>query len=847
MARHIVISGARVHNLKNIALEIPRDQLVVITGVSGSGKSSLAFDTLYAEGQRRYLESLSADARQFLRQIEKPDVDSIDGLSPAIAISQSSGFYTVRSTVGTVTEIYDYLRLLFARVGRPTCSVCGAEIAAFTIEQVADRLAALPEQSRLLVLAPIGPVDRESLRRRLSDLMRDGFARVKIGADLIDLASVNADAIPAQASVDLVVDRLTVRAGIEKRLWDSLETTARYGDQVIKIESQSAGERLQEMVFSLKLACANCGATLPEITPALFSFNSLHGACPACGGTGLANSGPKASEAALDDSPCRVCAGARLKKESLAIKLGQRNIAEVAAMSARQTLEFCRSLALGQREHVIGRRVLDEISSRLSFLIEVGLDYLSLDRPSLTLSAGESQRMRLATQIGTKLAGVLYILDEPSLGLHPRDNAQLLKLLKQLRNTGNSLLIVEHERETILQADHVIDMGPGAGAQGGQVVVQGSPAELQRDENSLTGRYLSGALAVRGPSPPRRGSGSFLVIQGAREHNLKNITVAIPIGAMTAITGVSGSGKSSLMIDTLYKRAAQRFYRARAIGGACDAILGWEHFDRVVAVDQSPIGRTPRSNPATYTGIFDHLRSLFAQLPEARLRGYGADRFSFNAKGGRCEACGGEGIIKVDMYFLPAVSVTCEVCKGQRYNRETLSVTYKGLSIADVLKFTVNEAAEMFSFMPAMFDRLRLLREVGLGYLTLGQPAAALSGGEAQRVKLARELARKSSGRTLYILDEPTAGLHFEDIRKLLEVLHRLVDEGNTMVIVAHAMEVVKTVDFVVDLGPEGGERGGYIVAQGTPAEIAQAAGSATGEYLRRVLYQITHLKPSKR
>ena len=839
MARSIVVSGARVHNLKNIALEIPRDKLVVITGVSGSGKSSLVFDTLYAEGQRRYLESLSADARQFLRQIEKPDVDAIEGLSPAIAIGQSGAFYTARSTVGTVTEIYDYLRLLFARIGQPSCPQCGAGIAAYTIDQIADRVAALPEQTRLLVLAPIAAGSQEERRERLAELGRDGFARVKIGREVLELCDESALAARPSEPIDLVVDRLALREGVEKRLWDSLETAARYGGQVVKIEAQ-LGQTLidapREMLFNLKLACLRCGATLPEITPALFSFNSPQGACPACGGTGVVPQQNTGGDGAGTAQPCESCAGTRLTKESLAVQLGKRNIAQVAGMSARAALEFFRTLELGARESVIGRKVLGEIVSRLGFLNQVGLDYLSLDRRSLTLSGGEAQRVRLAAQIGAKLAGVLFILDEPSLGLHPRDNAQLLALLKQLRDGGNSVIVVEHERETILAADHVIDMGPGAGVQGGRVVAQGTPAELLRDEGSLTGRYLSGALAITAAGPRRRGTGSFLVIKGAREHNLKNITVEIPVGAMTCVTGVSGSGKSSLIIDILYNSAARRFYRAQVKAGACDDITGWEHFDRVIGIDQTPIGRTPRSNPATYTGIFDHLRGLFAQLPEARLRGYKAQRFSFNAKGGRCEACAGDGVIRVDMYFLPEVSVTCDVCKGKRYNRETLNVKYKGLSIADALDLTVNQAAELFSAIPGIFDRLRLLREVGLGYLTLGQPATALSGGEAQRIKLARELARRSTGRSLYVLDEPTSGLHFDDVKRLLEVLHRLTDEGNTMVIVEHDLDVIRTADYVIDLGPEGGEKGGYVVAQGIPEQIIQTPGSFTGEFLRRLI-----------
>jgi excinuclease ABC subunit A len=836
MARGIVIHGARVHNLKNIDLEIPRDQLVVITGVSGSGKSSLAFDTLFAEGQRRYLESLAADARQFLRHIEKPDVDAIDGLSPAIAVGQSSGFYTNRSTVGTVTEIYDYLRLLFARAGHPSCPQCGAEIAVHTFDQIADRLAALPEQTRLLVLAPIATAAQEQRRQRLSELARDGFTRIKIADQIYDLSDEGLVVGRPELAFDLVVDRLVMREGVEKRLWDSLETAARYGAQVIKIETRSGNDTPREMIFSLKNACVRCGATLPEITPSLFSFNHQQGACPACGGTGAAHAGDKTGDDAKAAGPCQVCGGTRLKKETLAVKVGGRDITEIAALAVPQALEFFTTLQLGERQSVVARKVLDEISSRLAFLIQVGLDYLTLDRSSLTLSGGEAQRVRLATQIGAKLAGVLYILDEPTIGLHPRDTGLLLALLKQLRDAGNSVVVVEHDRESIRAADHVIDMGPGAGAQGGRVVAQGTPAALWRDEASLTGRYLSGAMAVAAPGPRRRATGSSLVVKGAREHNLKNLNVEIPIGIMTCVAGVSGSGKSSLVIDILYNSAARRFYRSEIKAGAHDEISGWEHFDRVIGIDQTPIGRTPRSNPATYTGIFDQLRGLYAQLPEARLRGYKAARFSFNAKGGRCEACAGDGVIKVDMYFLPPVWVTCDVCQGRRYNRETLAVKYKGLSIADALDLTVNQALELFSSIPAIFERLRVLREVGLGYLTLGQSAASLSGGEAQRVKLARELARRSMGRSLYILDEPTSGLHFDDIKKLLELLHRLVDEGNTIVIVEHDLDVIKSADFVIELGPEGGAGGGYIIAQGTPQQLAEASGSITGGFLKEAL-----------
>ncbi|MGH7929798.1 MAG: excinuclease ABC subunit UvrA [Candidatus Binatia bacterium] len=838
MARGIVIHGARVHNLKNIDLEIPRDRLVVITGVSGSGKSSLAFDTLYAEGQRRYLESLAADARQFLRQIEKPDVDGIEGLSPAVALTQSSVFYTSRSTVGTITEIYDYLRLLFARAGQPSCPRCGADIAAYTFDQIADRLAALPAQTRLLVLAPITAANPAERRQRLSELARDGFARIKIGTEMRELSDEEVFTAAPVLPSDLVVDRLVIREGMEKRLWDSLETAARYGGEVVKIEARSANELPKEMVFSLRNACIRCGTTLPEITPSLFSFNSPQGACPACGGTGIAAVSVKAGEDSGLGEPCAVCAATRLKKESLAVKLGQLNIAQVAALAAPQALEFFATVELGERQSVIARKVLGEISSRLRFLIQVGLNYLSLDRSSLTLSGGEAQRVRLATQIGAKLAGVLYILDEPTIGLHPRDTGRLIMLLEQLRDAGNSVIVVEHDREMILNADHVIDMGPGAGVQGGRIVAQGTPAGLRRDEGSLTGRYLSGAIAITMPGARRHGTGNLLVIKGAREHNLKNITVEIPVGAMTCVTGVSGSGKSSLIIDILYHSAARRFYRSKVRAGAHDEITGWEHFDRVIGIDQAPIGRTPRSNPATYTGIFDQLRGLYARLPEARLRGYKAGRFSFNAKGGRCEACAGDGVIKVDMYFLPPVLVTCDVCKGRRYNRETLAVKYRGLSIADALDLTVNQAAELFSSIPGIFERLRVLREVGLGYLTLGQPAASLSGGEAQRVKLARELARKSTGRSLYILDEPTSGLHFDDISKLLEVLHRLTDEGNTMVVVEHDLDVIKSADYVIDLGPEGGDKGGCVIAHGTPENVAQTPASVTGGFLQQVIEQ---------
>jgi excinuclease ABC subunit A len=833
-ARRIVIRGARVHNLKNIDLEIPRDRLVVITGVSGSGKSSLAFDTLYAEGQRRYLESLAADARQYLRQMERPDVDAIEGLSPAIAIGQSGAFYSARSTVGTVTEIYDYLRLLFARAGQRSCPQCGAEVVAFTLDQIADRLGALPENTRLLVLAPAAVATKEERRQRLAEISRQGFARVRMDAEIYEISDERLLTAEHELTFDVVVDRLVLRPGADKRLWDSLETAARYGEGVVKIEARQADGPPEEMFFSLTHRCRNCGTRLPEITPALFSFNNPQGACPACHGAGVSDSAAQDLDDYANAAPCAVCRGTRLKTESLASKIGGKNIAEVARLNASEARAFFGALELGGRAGAIAHKVLAEISSRFEFLIQVGLDYLALDRSSLSLSGGEAQRVRLASQIGTDLAGVLYILDEPTIGLHPKDTAELLRLLKGLRDRGNSVIVVEHDRETILSADHVIDMGPGAGVHGGGVVAQGPPSDLWRDPGSLTGEYLSGARTIKGPTVKRSIDSDKLVIHGAREHNLKNLTVRIPIGALTCVSGVSGSGKSSLVMDVLYNSAARRFHRAELRAGAHDRISGWEHFDRVIGIDQSPVGRSPRSNPATYTGVFDELRRLFAQLPEARVRGYRAGRFSFNVKGGRCEACAGDGVIKVDLYFLPPVLVTCDVCKGKRFNRETLSIKFKGLSIADVLDLTVNQAAELFTAVPGIFERLRLLREVGLGYLTLGQSAASLSGGEAQRVKLARELARRSAGRSLYILDEPTSGLHFDDVRKLLEVLHRLVDEGNTMVIVEHDLDVISSADYVIDLGPEGGEKGGHIIFQGRPEDLAAATASATGRFLAR-------------
>jgi excinuclease ABC subunit A len=845
MPGKIVIRGARQHNLKNIDLEIPRERLVVITGVSGSGKSSLAFDTLYAEGQRRYVESLSAYARQFLEQMERPDVDVIEGLSPAISIEQKSAAQNPRSTVGTITEIYDHLRLLFARVGRPHCHRCGREISVRTIQQIVDQLFALPQKTRIHILAPIVNGKKGDHRRELQALSQAGFARVVIDRSPYELGEKIVLEKNLPHDIDLLVDRLVVREGIEKRLADSLQVASRYGDEVIKVEVLGDGESGEtgELVFSQKCVCVHCRIHYPEIAPRIFSFNSPQGACPACGGLGSEFKGSQElqdRQGYTGSRLCRECKGTRLRKESLHVKIGGKNIAEITSMPINDTLDFFTSVEFSRQEKAIAERVVKEIASRLDFLVRVGLDYLSLDRPSATLSGGESQRIRLATQIGSGLVGVLYILDEPSIGLHQRDNARLLAILEGLRDLGNTVLVVEHDRETIVAADHVIDMGPGAGVVGGEVVAQGTPHDIMESDTSLTGQYLSGRMSI--PIPPRRRQrdGRVLVLKGAKEHNLKNIAVEFPVGSMVCVTGVSGSGKSSLVVDTLYRAMMRRLHRSKDKAGVVDEIIGWDHFDRVIVIDQNPIGRTPRSNPATYTGLFDHVRELFAQLPEARVRGYKPGRFSFNVKGGRCEACLGDGLIKIEMLFLPDVFVTCEVCCGRRYNRETLEILYKGRSIADVLDLTVNQAIEILENIPAIRQRLDVLRDVGLGYLCLGQAAPTLSGGEAQRIKLASELSKRSTGRSLYILDEPTTGLHFDDIKKLLDVLNRLADAGNTVIIIEHNLDVIKCADYVIDLGPEGGLFGGKIVAQGTPEQISSVEGSYTGRFLKKVLCATT-------
>jgi excinuclease ABC subunit A len=949
----IVVRGAREHNLKNIDLEIPRDQLVVVTGLSGSGKSTLAFDTIYAEGQRRYVESLSAYARQFLEQMEKPEVDSIEGLSPAISIEQKTTSRNPRSTVGTVTEIYDYLRVLFARIGIPHCPRCGRVISAQTVQQMVDRILALPAGTRLLLLAPVVRGRKGEYKKLFFDLRRQGFSRVRVNGQVRELdEDIDLDK-KRKHTIEVVVDRLIVRDTLGARLADSLETALRLADGVViaepvetpsSVASRAEGEGLgggplpppklksasgataagNALTFSERLACAECGVSLPEVSPRMFSFNSPYGACEACSGLGtrweidperlVPDARRSLREGALApwsgrespyfkqtlqalakryrfslDTPwqelkksvrdvvlhgdrdggfegvvamlerryretesedarqdiavfmaersCPSCGGSRLRQESLGIKIAGRSIAEVVGLTIKEAATFFTGLSLSPREALIARRVLKEIRERLGFLRDVGLEYLTLDRSAGTLAGGEGQRIRLATQIGSSLVGVLYILDEPSIGLHQRDNRRLLDTLKRLRDLGNTVLVVEHDEETIRAADYVIDLGPGAGEHGGHVVAVGTPDEVMAVPSSLTGQYLSGALQITVPAQRRKGSGVFVTIHNPREHNLKGGAIRIPLGTFTCVTGVSGSGKSTLVNDILYRALAQMLHRAQERPGAHDRIEGAQHLDKVVDIDQSPIGRTPRSNPATYTGVFTFIRTLFARTSEARMRGYQPGRFSFNVKGGRCEACQGDGLVKIEMHFLPDVYVTCDVCKGRRYNRETLEIHYKGKSVADVLDMTVREALDFFEPVPVIRAKLVTLNDVGLDYIRLGQAATTLSGGEAQRVKLATELSRRATGRTLYILDEPTTGLHFADIQKLLDVLNRLVDQGNTVVIIEHNLDVIKTADWIIDLGPEGGVEGGRLVATGTPEAVADAAArSFTGQFLKKVL-----------
>jgi excinuclease ABC subunit A len=932
----IIISGARQHNLKNINVTIRRNKLVVITGLSGSGKSTLAFDTLYAEGQRRYVESLSSYARQFLERMEKPDVDLIEGLSPAIAIQQKAASHNPRSTVGTVTEIYDYLRLLFARAGTSYCYQCGLPISSQSIDQIVDKVMSLPDSSKIIILSPIITAQKGTHEKHLKQLKKDGFARVRIDGKILEIEEIGKLDKNKKHTIDVVVDRLIVKKRIENRLADSLELAMSLSDGLVTVDVPGG----QPVLFSEKSACITCGISYPDFTPASFSFNSPQGACPKCDGLGsstefdpdliIPNRELSLREGAvavwahrntmhffefldaltehygvdiytpykdlsnhfkkvllygskneritfyferssrrytykkrfegiipnlqrryletesyqsreeikryMNFRPCTECAGTKLNKASRSVKIDDLAIFEITALSVAKARRFFKKMNLVGKKAIIAKRIFKEINERLGFLENVGLSYLTLDRPAYTLSGGESQRIRLATQIGSKLTGVLYVLDEPSIGLHQRDNLRLLATLKKMRDLGNTVLVVEHDEETIRASDQVIDMGPGAGVKGGQIVFSGAPEALLKEDRSLTGKYLSGKKRIEVPSNRRRGPGKKLIVAGASQNNLKKIDVEFPLGCFTCVTGVSGSGKSTLVLETLYNVLSQRLYHARIQAGTHDHILGLEYLDKVIHIDQSPIGRTPRSNPGTYTGVFTYIRELFSRTAEARMRGYKPGRFSFNVKGGRCEACRGDGIIKIEMHFLPDVYVTCDVCRGKRYNRETLEIRYKGKNIANILDMTVNQSLDFFGKIHKIRQKLQTLVDVGLGYIQLGQSATTLSGGEAQRVKLSRELSKRSTGKTIYILDEPTTGLHTDDIRKLLSVLNRFVETGNTVIVIEHNLDVIKTADHIIDLGPEGGDDGGDIVACGTPEEIATVKQSYTGQFLKKVL-----------
>lgn len=938
MRDEIVIRGAREHNLKNLNLTIPRDKLIVFTGLSGSGKSSLAFDTIYAEGQRRYVESLSSYARQFLGQMEKPDVDTIEGLSPAISIDQKSTSNNPRSTVGTVTEIHDYLRLLYARIGIPHCPKCGRVIRRQTVDEVVEQVMAFGEGARVQIIAPAVRGRKGEHVKLLEQIQKDGYVRVKVDGEIYDIADVPKLDKKLKHTIDVIVDRIVVRAGAESRLAGSLETAFAFGAGLAKVEHNG-----EEQLFSENYACPDCGVSIEELTPRMFSFNNPYGACPTCSGLGMLMkidpalivpngelslrqgainvTGWQSSNtasisamylAALGDKygfdmdtpfnklseqarhailygtgnerihieyhrefgegsydspfegvipnlerryketqsdymkheieeymaniPCPDCKGKRLKSESLAVTVGGMNIAQLSDMTVRHAREKLSALTLNKTEEMIAGRILKEIDSRLGFLISVGLDYLTLSRAAGTLSGGEAQRIRLATQIGSSLVGVLYILDEPSIGLHQRDNAKLIDTLKGMRDIGNTLIVVEHDEETMLNADYIVDIGPGPGEHGGEVVFAGTPEEIMTDEKSITGKYLSGREYIAVPAKRRETGENWLQIRGARANNLKNVNVDIPLGVFTCVTGVSGSGKSSLVNEVLKKTLLRDLNRARTRPGEHDEILGIDKLDKIIDIDQSPIGRTPRSNPATYTGLFDLIRDVFAQTPDAKMRGYTNGRFSFNVKGGRCEACRGDGILKIEMHFLPDIYVPCEVCGGKRYNRETLEVKYKGKTIADVLDMTVEEAMKFFAPLPKLARKLQTLYDVGLGYIRLGQSSTTLSGGEAQRVKLATELARRDTGRTLYVLDEPTTGLHTDDVKRLIAILQRLCDGGSTVVVIEHNLDVIKTADYIIDLGPEGGDMGGTIVCTGTPEQVAQNKKSYTGIYLKPML-----------
>lgn len=946
----IIVKGAREHNLKNIDVEIPREKLVVITGISGSGKSTLAFDTIYAEGQRRYVESLSAYARQFLGQMDKPDVDYIEGLSPAISIDQKTTSKNPRSTVGTVTEIYDYLRLLFARIGKPHCPKCGKEISQQTVDQMVDQIMELPERTRIQVMAPVVRGRKGEFVRLIDRIKKDGFVRIRVDGEIKEVNQEIKLDKNKKHDIEIIVDRIIIKPDIESRLADSIETAVGEANGLVIIDVLDK----EEMLFSQNFACPDCGVSLEELTPRMFSFNSPYGACPECSGLGVNmeidpelvipdtsksiskgaiepwNSSspdgyyyqmlkavinhygykdntpidemrPEVVDAILYGSdeqiefyyesrfskntkkykgyfegvinnlkrryqetnseysrqdierymstkPCPACNGTRLRPESKAVTVGGKSIAEVTALSITEAMEFFDNISLNPRQKMIAQQILKEIKNRLRFLSDVGLDYLTLDRSSGTLSGGEAQRIRLATQIGSRLVGVLYILDEPSIGLHQRDNERLLKTLKELRDLGNTVVVVEHDEDTVRAADYIVDVGPGAGEHGGEVVAQGPVDIIKNCDKSITGQYLSGKKAIHVPATRRKHTDKYLELKGCREHNLKNIDVKFPIGLFTCVTGVSGSGKSTLVNEILYRALKQSLYKTRSNPGDFDKLSGVEHIDKVIDIDQSPIGRTPRSNPATYTNVFTDIREVFSKTPEARMRGYKPGRFSFNVKGGRCEACSGDGIIKIEMHFLADVYVPCEVCKGKRYNRETLEVKYKGKNISDVLDMTVNEAARFFENIPRIKRKLQTLQDVGLGYIRLGQPSTTLSGGEAQRVKLATELSKRSSSDTLYILDEPTTGLHPDDIRKLLNVLQRLVDGGSTVIVIEHNLDVIKTADYIIDLGPEGGDKGGYILCSGTPEEVAAEPKSYTGQFLKKELIKYKEkVKTNKR
>lgn len=939
MKDKIIVKGAKVHNLKNVSLEIPRDKLIVFTGLSGSGKSSLAFDTIYAEGQRRYVESLSSYARQFLGQMDKPDVESIEGLSPAISIDQKTTSRNPRSTVGTVTEIYDYLRLLYARVGVPHCPKCGKEITQQSVDQIVDQIMELPERSKIMILAPIIRGRKGTHEKVLENIKKQGFVRARIDGEIYDLTE---DEIKLEKNIkhniEAVVDRIIIKDGIEGRLTDSIETSLKMAEGLVLVNIIGEEDRL----YSEHFACADCGISIDELAPRMFSFNSPFGKCERCDGLGTlmeidedlivpnkdlsirggaistwgdsrmkeeswtycvlkalmekynfdldtpykdlpkkvqevlmygepeklkvtytkenvtavynhsfegeinnlrrrymeTNSDTMKAEIEkyMSDNPCPKCKGARLKPEALAVTVGGKNIFEFTSMAIREELDFINSINFSEKDKIISSQIIKEIQSRLSFLINVGLDYLDLARKAGTLSGGEAQRIRLATQIGSQLMGVLYILDEPSIGLHQRDNDRLISTLKQLRDVGNTLIVVEHDEDTMREADYIVDIGPGAGEHGGEIVASGTLDEIMSNENSLTGKYLTGAKKVELPEERRKGNGNFITVKGAKENNLKNVTAKFPLGTLTMVTGVSGSGKSTLVNEILYKGLNKIVNKAKDLPGKFKEITGYENIDKIIDIDQSPIGRTPRSNPATYTGTFDIIRELFSQTQEAKMRGYKPGRFSFNVKGGRCEACSGDGIIKIEMQFLSDVYVPCEVCKGKRYNRETLEVKYKGKNIADVLNMTVEEALEFFENIPRIKNKLQTLMDVGLGYIRLGQPSTQLSGGEAQRIKLAYELSKRSTGKTLYILDEPTTGLHIHDVNRLVKILQRLVDGGNTVIVIEHNLDMIKCADYIVDLGPEGGDKGGTIIATGTPEKIAEAKESYTGKYLKKYL-----------